>query len=109
MNERNKRVDRPEKNFKVGAVRAAVWPTTIVLKDGTSFEKKKVVVDRRYKDRNGEWKSTHSLDANDVPKAILALQQAYEYIMTPADQEKEKEKEKEKEDETNVIEEVVIR
>ena len=103
MNEPNRRVDRPEKNFKVGAVRAAVWPTTIVLKDGTSFDKKKVVVDRRYKDRNGEWKSTNSLDANDVPKAILALQKAYEYIMTHG------EKEKEKEVETNEAEGIAIR
>lgn len=87
MNERNHRVDKPEKNFKVGAVRAAIWPTTIVLKDGTSFDKKKVVVDRRYKDRNGEWKSTNSLDANDVPKAILALQLAYEYMMVKAEKE----------------------
>ena len=91
MNERNNRVDRPEKNFRVGAVRAAVWPTTIVLKDGTSFDKKKVVVDRRYKDRSGEWKSTNSLDANDVPKAILALQQAYAYLMVKDDKDKEPE------------------
>ena len=103
MNERNNRVDRPEKNFRVGAVRAAVWPTTIVLKDGTSFDKKKVVVDRRYKDRNGEWKSTNSLDANDVPKAILALQLAYAFLMVKDD------KDKEPESSSNGIEEVRIR
>lgn len=107
MNERNQRADRPEKNFKVGAVRAAIWPTTIVLKDGTSFDKKKVVVDRRYKDRNGEWKSTNSLDANDVPKAILALQQAYEYIMTRV--ERGRDKDDENGTQANHVDEIAIR
>ena len=78
---------RPEQNFKVGAVRAAIWPTTIFNQDGTSFEKKKVVLDRRYKTKRGEWKSTSSLDVNDVPKAILALQKAYEYLMTGSGKE----------------------
>ena len=105
MNERNNRVDRPEKNFRVGAVRAAVWPSTIVLKDGTSFEKKKVVVDRRYKDRNGEWKSTNSLDANDVPKAVLALQLAYQYMMVKDDRDKDRDTG----NENNAIEEMRIR
>jgi len=37
----------------------------------------------RYKDPSGTWKSTHSLSLNELPKAILALQKAYEYLMAP--------------------------
>ena len=96
MNSDNRHPMRPEQNFKVGAVRAAIWPTTIYNSDGTSFEKKKVVLDRRYKTKQGEWKSTSSLDVNDVPKAILALQQAYEYLMTSPGKE------------TNGVEEIAI-
>jgi hypothetical protein len=41
-----------------------------------------VVIEVRFKDKKtGEWKGTNSLSINDIPKAILALQQAYEYLM----------------------------
>jgi hypothetical protein len=48
---------------------------------GDSFESVKVVLDRTYKDRSGNYSSTHSLDVNDIPKAIFALMKAYEYLM----------------------------
>jgi hypothetical protein len=40
-----------------------------------------VVLERTYKDRNGSYASTHSLQMNDIPKAILALTKAYEYLV----------------------------
>ena len=82
MNANNQPAMRPEKSFKVGAVRAAIWPNTVTSRDGRSFEMRKVVLDRRYRNGDGEWKSTNSFDLNDVPKAVLALQKAYEYLMT---------------------------
>ena len=36
---------------------------------------------KRYKDPDGEWKTTHNLDINEIPKAILALSKAYEYLV----------------------------
>ena len=33
-----------------------------------------------YKDKDGVWKSTNSLRVNDLPKAILVLNKAFEYI-----------------------------
>jgi len=35
----------------------------------------------RYRDKAGQWKGTNRLSLNDLPKAILALQKAYEYLM----------------------------
>ena len=66
----------PVKKFSVGGVQAAVWENE--GKEGRSFYS--VSFDRRYKDKNDEWKSTSSLKANDLPKAILALQKAYEFV-----------------------------
>ena len=70
---------RPEKVFKVGACRASVFRNE-VLKDGRKLDLPKVVFQVRYKDRDGRWKGTNSLSINDLPKAILALQKAYEYL-----------------------------
>jgi hypothetical protein len=71
---------KPEQVFKVGAVRASVF-RNIIQKNGQSIPLPKVVIEVRYKDKTGQWKGTNSLSINDLPKAILALQKAFEYLM----------------------------
>ena len=70
--------NQPMFKSRVGAVTATVWSNTIKKNDGTSFEKKSVSLERSYKDKDGEFKTSNSYDTADVPKAILALQKAYE-------------------------------
>jgi hypothetical protein len=72
---------KPEKSFKCGGCEAAVFGNEIV-KGGKTAIIKKVSFQKRYKSAEGEWKSTHSLDVNEIPKAILVLSKAYEYICT---------------------------
>ena len=71
---------KPEMEFKAGAVRAAIWMNPHQSADGKSFTSAKVVVERIYKDESGHFKSTHRLDINDIPKAILLLKKAYEVL-----------------------------
>ncbi len=73
-------MSKPETVFKVGAVRASVFRNTIE-KAGQSIQMPKVAIEVRYKDKTGQWQGTNSLSLNDLPKAILALQKAYEYLM----------------------------
>ena len=75
---------QPEKVFKIGAVRASVF-RNIIMKAGQSIQLPKVVVEVRYKDKAGNWQGTNSLSVNDLPKAILALQKAFEYLMDRKD------------------------
>ena len=82
MKTNNQESTRPEKNFKVGAVRAAVWKRTYDTRDGRQFDARRVVLDRSYRDGQGSWQNTNSYDLNDIPKAILALEQAYVYLST---------------------------
>ncbi len=79
---------KPEIVFKVGAIRASIFKNEF-QKGNQTAEVAKVVLEVRYKDKKtGEWKGTNSLSINDIPKAILALQQAYEYLMTrPKDEQ----------------------
>jgi hypothetical protein len=76
--------NKPETVFKVGAVRAAIFRNTIE-KAGRSIPLPKVVIEVRYKDKTGKWNGTNSLSLNDLPKAILALQKAFEYLMEHKD------------------------
>ena len=73
-------MSKPETVFKVGAVRASVFRNTIE-KDGRTIPLPKVAIEVRYKDKTGQWNGTNSLSLNDLPKAILALQKAFEYLM----------------------------
>ena len=74
-------MSKPETVFKVGAVRAAIFRNTI-QRGAQTVSIGKVILEVRYKDKDGQWKSTHSMSANELPKGILALQKAYEYLMT---------------------------
>jgi len=76
--------NKPETVFKVGAVRASVFQNTII-KDGQSIQLPKVVIEVRYKDKTGKWQGTNTLSINDLPKAILALQKAFAYLMERKD------------------------
>ena len=60
-----------------GGVQLAVWRNP-APKGGVFYT---VTLDRRYKRGNGEWASSASLRLNDIPKAILALQKAYERMV----------------------------
>jgi len=71
---------KPEIVFKVGAVRASVF-RNIIEKAGKLIPLPKVVIEVRYKDKTGQWNGTNSLSLNDLPKAVLALQKAFEYLM----------------------------
>jgi hypothetical protein len=70
---------KPETVFKVGAVRASVF-RNIIEKAGKAIALPKVALEVRYRDKTGRWQGTNSLSLNDLPKAILALQKAFDYL-----------------------------
>jgi len=71
---------KPEKVFKMGGVRASIFRNTIT-RNGEEVDLPKVVIEVRYRDKSGQWQGTNSLSLNDLPKAVTALQQAYEYLL----------------------------
>ena len=79
-------MSKPEITFKIGAVRASIFRNT-AMRNGKEILFPKVLLEVRYKDKMGQWKGTNSLSLNDLPKSILALQKAFEYLMSkPSDQ-----------------------
>ena len=67
----------PDKKFKAGGVTATVWKG-ISPKGNTYFN---VQLGRSYKDKDNNWKTTSSFRESDVPKAMVLLQKAYEYVI----------------------------
>ena len=71
--------NRPERVFQHGGVKAAIF-TNDYEKDGESFTKNSISVQKIYRDKEGMFKTTTSLYVNDLPKAILVLQKAFDYL-----------------------------
>ena len=78
---------QPEKRFKCGACEVSIFENAITTKDGKKVRIKKASFQKRYKNPEGEWKSTNSLDADDIPKAKLVLNEAYKYLTLGNDRE----------------------
>jgi hypothetical protein len=76
----------PVKKFRAGAICCALWENEINV-GGQSRTMLKATVERRYKDKDGEWKSSGSFGRNEIPLAIYCLQQAFEAMLSPSEDE----------------------
>jgi hypothetical protein len=74
------RQNLPVKKFRVGALSATIWENHSKNTSGEVVSYKNVSFERSYKDAKGDWQSTTALRAADLPKAILVLNKAYEYL-----------------------------
>ena len=70
----------PLARFCAGQITCALWGNEINL-NGMAKTIMKASVSRRYKDRNGEWKSSQSFSRNEIPLAIHVLQKAFEKML----------------------------
>ena len=68
---------RPLKKFRAGQVSCALWENEIAVEDGRSVQMLKATVERRYKDKNGEWKSSNSFSRNEIPLVKYCLDKAF--------------------------------
>jgi hypothetical protein len=86
---------KPVAKFRAGQVSAAIWENEITV-NGRKATMLKATVERRFKDKDGQWKSSNSFSRNEIPLAIYCLQKCFEHII-----------EGQKDEEGNVEEETV--
>ena len=72
--------NKPEKTFRASPIAATIWVNEASSKDGEKAFYRTISLERSFKDKEGSWQKTSSLRTNDLPKAILVLNKAYEYI-----------------------------
>jgi hypothetical protein len=70
---------RPVHEIRLGAVRAAIWQ-----RETESGVRHSVTLERLYKDAEGRWKNTESLDRNDLLVAAKVLDLAHSWICLEA-------------------------
>lgn len=71
----------PEQKFRAGAITATVWKND-VIKDGDNASFNSITIERSYKDKDGNWQTTHSFRTNDLPRLALVAQKAFDYVVT---------------------------
>lgn len=72
---------QPVQKYQSGAIVASVWKNK--GKEGSEFLS--VSLQKRYKDEKGVWQNSSSYKPGDIPKAMLVLQKAYEYVALNAE------------------------
>ena len=77
---------KPVAKFVAGQVSAAIWENQISV-NGRPVTVLKASVQRRYKDRDGQWKSSTSFSRNEIPLAIYCLQKSFEKMIEGQEEE----------------------
>ena len=83
---------KPEKEFRAGTVKVAIWRNE-TEQDSRTVVQHSVRLQKRYRDQSGEWKDSDYLFANDLPRARLVIDKAYEYIVLKESDDQEGETE----------------
>lgn len=70
---------QPEIVFRHGSCSAAVFENAVDRND-SSARTRSVHFQKSYRDADGAWQTTLFLRSQDLPKAVLVLNKAYEYL-----------------------------
>ncbi len=75
-----------QKRFSTGSINATIWANK-TINEGEEVSFSTISFGRRYQDKEGSWKTTNSLRVLDLPKAVMVLNKAYEYLTLKENQE----------------------
>jgi hypothetical protein len=71
---------RPLAKIRAGSASCALWENEITV-NGAQKTVLKASVERRFRDSNGEWRSSNSFSRNEIPLAIFCLARAFDRII----------------------------
>ena len=72
--------NQPIKEFRAGVISAAVWKNEETQTDGNIRVKHSVKIQKRFCDKDGNWKDSDYLFPEDLPKVELLVRKAFEFI-----------------------------
>ena len=71
---------KPVAKFKAGQISTALWENEISVNGGKTTVLK-ATIQRRYKDNQGNWKSSGSFSRNEIPLVMYCLQKSFEKMI----------------------------
>jgi len=84
---------KPVAKYQAGQISAAIWENEISV-NGRQVTVLKATVQRRYKDKDGDWKSSGSFSRNEIPLAIYCLEKSFEHMIEGQKDEDDNDNEK---------------
>ena len=84
---------KPVAKFQAGQVSDAIWENEISV-NGRQVTVLKPTIQRRYKDKDGDWKSSGSFSRNEIPLAIYCLEKSFEHMIEGQKDEDDNDSEK---------------
>lgn len=69
----------PDMTFKAGSCKASVFKNK-VERDGKEVIIPKLSILKRYMDKDGAWKNSQSFGVNDLPKLMVVVMKAYDFL-----------------------------
>jgi hypothetical protein len=72
---------KPKAKFTAGPVSAAIWENKVNAKSGKQVTLLKATVERRFKDKEGNWRSSGSFSRNEIPLAVYCLEESFEAMI----------------------------
>ena len=73
--------NQPVKKVRAGTISVSIFENAGKGRNGEATTFNSVVLQKRYKDKNGVWQTSGSLNVHDLPKAALLLQEAYRHLV----------------------------
>jgi len=77
MQDREKQ--KPIKDFRAGNIQASVWKNEMD-KSGQTVFRHSVRIQKRYRNKNGDYENTEYYFRDDLPRLILVANKAFEFI-----------------------------
>ena len=71
-------MNKPVQKFSAGSVSCALWENEMPLRTGGTKNVLSATFERRYKDKNGEWKSSNSYGRNELSLLRYCVEKAFE-------------------------------
>lgn len=84
--EKTKMTTTPVHKVRAGNIQVDVWENE-AEKNGQKFKAYSSKVTKSYKDKDGNWKTTDSLQTAEMPKVIELLREAYVWIISKSKDE----------------------
>lgn len=67
--------------YTAGQVSAALWENEISTGNGKQATMLKATLQKRFKDRDGAWKSSNSFNRNEIPLAVYCLNKCFQFMI----------------------------
>ncbi len=81
---------KPDHVFRARrGISAAVWRRERTTQDGQTMQDFSISIDKRFQDKAGDWKSSKSFFADDLPHVELVVRKAFEYVTLKREQDAE--------------------